>query len=60
VPMADVERIRAANPDVTVHVYPGGQHAFFNPAQPSYHADAASLAFARSIAFLDETFAPGA
>ena len=56
VPMPDVERIRAANPDVTVHVYPGGGHAFFNPDQASYDAAAASLALQRSIAFLDEQF----
>ncbi len=56
VPMPDVDRIRAANPDVTVHVYPGGQHAFFNPDQASYDADAAALTLERSIAFLDEQF----
>ncbi len=56
VPMPDVERIRAANPDVTVYVYPGGKHAFFNPDQANYDADAASLALERSIAFLDEQF----
>ena len=54
VPMPDVERIRAAHPDVTVNVYPGGKHAFFNPAQANYDADAASLALYRSIAFLNE------
>ena len=57
VPMPDVERIRAANPDVTVHVYPGGKHAFFNPDQANYDADAASLALERSVAFLDAQFA---
>ena len=57
VPMPDVERIRAANPDVTVYVYPGAQHAFFNPDQAHYDADAASLVLERSIAFLDEQFA---
>ena len=56
VPMPDVDRIRAANPDVTVHVYPGGGHAFFNPDQANYDADAAALALERSIAFLDEQF----
>ncbi len=59
-PMTDVERIRDANPDVTVHVYPGGQHAFFNPDQASHDADASALAFERSIAFLDERFASAA
>ncbi len=59
-PLADVERIQAANPDVTVHVYPGGQHAFFNPDQASYDAAAAALALERSIAFLDEQFVTNA
>ncbi len=57
VPLPDVERIRAANPEVTVYVYAGGRHAFFNPDQANYDADAAALALERSIAFLDERFA---
>ena len=57
VPLRDVERIRDANPDVTIYVYPGGQHAFFNPAQANHNANSASLALERSIAFLDERFA---
>ena len=57
VPMADVDKIRAARPEVTIHIYPGGQHAFFNPEQPSHDADAAALAWTRSIAFLDQQFA---
>lgn len=60
VPMPDVEQIRAANPNVTVHIYPGGKHAFFNPAQANYDADAASLALQRSIAFLDERLSSAA
>ena len=42
---------------MTVFVYPGGQHAFFNPAQANYDADAAALALARSVDFLDAQFA---
>ena len=57
VPMSDVEQIRAAHRNVTVHVYPGGKHAFFNPAQANYDANAASLALQRSIAFLNERLA---
>jgi carboxymethylenebutenolidase len=52
VPVPDIENIRAANPDATIHVYPGAGHAFFNPEQDSYDADAAALAFGRSIEFL--------
>jgi carboxymethylenebutenolidase len=57
VPMPDVERIRDSNPDVTVYVYPGGKHAFFNPDQANYDAGAATLALERSIGFLDAQFA---
>ena len=57
VPLADVEKIRAAHPDLPCHVYPGADHAFYNPAQPSYDAAAAELAHARSIAFLDRHLA---
>lgn len=53
VPMADVEKIRAAHPDLAVHIYPGGRHAFFNPEQAAYDAAAARLALRRSIDFLD-------
>lgn len=48
-----IGRIRAAVPDAELHVYPGGQHAFFNPQQPSYDAGHAALAMDRTIAFLD-------
>jgi len=53
VPMDDIDRIRAAHPEVLIHVYPGGKHAFFNPEQQSYDAAHAELALERSIAFLD-------
>jgi carboxymethylenebutenolidase len=53
VPLPDIENIRAARPDVTIHVYPGAGHAFFNPEQASHDADAVALAFHRSVDFLD-------
>ena len=56
VPLADIEKIRAAHPDVTVHIYPGAGHAFFNPEQESYDAAATASAFNRSIDFLRATF----
>lgn len=49
-----IESIRAARPEVLVHVYPGGKHAFFNPEQEYYDAAHAALAFERSVAFLEE------
>ena len=48
-----IARIRAAVPDAELHVYPGGQHAFFNRQQASYDAAHAALAMDRTIAFLD-------
>ena len=57
VPMEGIDAIRAANPAVTVHVYPGAGHAFFNPEQKSHDPDAAALLLSRSVAFLDHQFA---
>lgn len=51
-----IERIRAAMPNAELHVYPGGQHAFFNPQQSSYDASHAALAMQRTIDFLDRQF----
>lgn len=58
VPVAQIERIRTAHPEVTIHVYPGAGHAFFNPEQANYDAQAAALAWQRSTAFLEARFAP--
>ena len=57
VPVADIESIRAAHGAATIHIYPGAGHAFFNPEQRSHDADAAALAYSRSIDFLDRSFA---
>ena len=54
VSMDGIERIRAARPEVLIHVYPGGKHAFFNPEQQNYDSAHAALAMERSIAFLDQ------
>ena len=54
VPMPQVERIRARHPTVEMHIYPGAPHAFLNPDQASYKAQAAALAWPRSIAFMDK------
>lgn len=51
-----VKAIQAANPDVTIHIYPGAGHAFFNPEQISHDPDAAGLLLSRSVAFLEEVF----
>jgi len=49
--MAEVEKIRAAFPDIPVHVYPAG-HGFNCDHRPSYHAESAALARDRTLAFL--------
>lgn len=52
VPLPDIDRIRAARPEATVHIYPGAGHAFFNPEQETYDRAAAEQAWANTLAFL--------
>lgn len=43
----------AGNSDVTVHVYEGAHHAFFNDTRPEvYDPEASALAWQRTLAFL--------
>ncbi len=43
----------SGNGDVTVHIYPGTDHAFFNDTRPEVYAEEASrLAWGRTIEFL--------
>ena len=48
----------AAHADATVFVYPGCDHAFNNPARPSFNKPAALMAHSRSIAALRRTLGP--
>jgi carboxymethylenebutenolidase len=57
IPMPDVDKIRGANPDSPLFVYPGAQHGFNCDERASYSAPDAKLAFERSIAFLNEQIA---
>jgi carboxymethylenebutenolidase len=51
IPLEDVEKIKAAWPDVPVYVYPGAQHGFECDQRPSYHAHAARMALSRTLRF---------
>ena len=59
VPFEDVEAIRDAHPSTDFHVYPGCDHAFYNPEQGTHDAPAAALAHARSLEFLYRRLASG-
>ena len=52
IPLADVERIRAAFPQAPVYTYEGAGHAFNNDQRDSYDAQAAGLARTRTLEFL--------
>ena len=57
VPFDQAEAIRDRHPGLDFHVYPGADHAFFNPEQASHDAAAAATAHARTLAFLRARFA---
>ncbi|MBH8605151.1 dienelactone hydrolase family protein [Thermoactinomyces sp. CICC 10522] len=49
-----VENMKKAGKSFNYKVYPGAQHAFFNDTRPSYHADAARDAFAKTLSFFND------
>lgn len=51
IPMTDVEAVRAAQPGVEIHVYPGAGHGFACDERGSYSAKDAALAQARTLEF---------
>ncbi|HUK00852.1 MAG TPA: dienelactone hydrolase family protein [Steroidobacteraceae bacterium] len=51
IPLSDVDKIRAANPQGVFHVYPGAGHGFNCDQRASFNPQAAALARERSLAF---------
>ena len=49
------EAYRTAGRDITIHRYPGTGHWFAEPSRPEYRADAAELAFERTVDWLRTT-----
>jgi carboxymethylenebutenolidase len=45
--------LKAAGKAYTVHVYPGTQHGFHNDTTPRFNAEAAALAWSRTLEFFD-------
>ncbi|MGE0666132.1 MAG: dienelactone hydrolase family protein [Sphingomonadales bacterium] len=48
----------ARDPNMRVHVYPGADHAFFNPARPQYDRIASDLALTRALELLRPRIGP--
>ena len=46
--------LKQASIDYRIHIYEGAEHAFFNDTTPRYHAEAAKLAWERTIAFFKQ------
>lgn len=54
IPMDAVEAVKAARPDIPVHIYEGAGHGFNCDQRGSYHPQAAATARERTLAFLRE------
>ena len=52
IPLSDVEKIRAAHPEIAMHLYPGTEHGFSCNDRQFYEPTSAALARERSLAFL--------
>ena len=57
IPLADVERIRAAYPQAPVYTYEGAGHGFSNEQRDNYQPQAATLARTRTLEFFARYFA---
>jgi carboxymethylenebutenolidase len=54
IPLSDVEIIRQKRPDTEIHIYPAG-HGFNCDERSAYHEPSATLAWQRTLDFLDKT-----
>jgi len=54
IPPGDIEKIRAARPEIPVFVYKGAGHGFNCDERDSFDPDAAALALQRSLRFFEE------
>jgi carboxymethylenebutenolidase len=54
IPLTDVDAIRAAQPGVPIHVYPGAGHGFNCDQRASFHQESSTLALQRTLAFFGE------
>jgi carboxymethylenebutenolidase len=54
IPLPDVDKIKKANPESPVFVYPGAGHGFNCDERGSYSAKDAKIAFERSLEFLQK------
>lgn len=54
IPMSNVETVRSARPDVEIFVYEGAGHGFNCDPRPSYHPEAAKLAWVRTMSFFTD------
>jgi carboxymethylenebutenolidase len=52
IPVADVEKIKAAQPEGALYLYEGAEHGFNCDQRPSYNPEAAALARQRTLEFL--------
>ena len=60
IPPADVERVQAAYPQAPLYIYPGAGHGFNCDQRGSFEPQAATLARARTLDFLNRYVAGGA
>ncbi len=53
IPLSDIEKIRRAHPDITIHIYPAG-HGFSCNARSSYDEASATQARERALEFFEK------